>query len=147
MILTDTGPIVALLDVNDQHHAVCFATASRMAGEPLLTTWSCFTEAMHFLGRTGGYRYQARLWDLYYAARLVVHQPSAAEADRMAQLMAQYHDTPMDLADASLIAAAESLGHSRIFTVDLRFYFYRLNDGSVLEVVPGGGELSSAPAP
>ena len=140
MILTDTGPIVALLDVNDQHHAVCFATASRLHEEPLLTTCSCFTEAMHFLGRAGGYGYQARLWDLYRAAKLVVHQLSPAETDRMARLMAQYHDTPMDLADASLIAAAESLGHRRIFTVDHHFYIYRLSDGSALEVIPGGGE-------
>lgn len=140
MILTDTGPIVAILNSADQHHAVCVAMLRRIPDVQLLTTWPCFTEAMHFLGRVGGYRYQARLWDLYHAARLVVHQPSPTETGRMARLMAQYHDTPMDLADASLIAAAESLGHSRIFTVDRQFYIYRLSDGSALEVIPGGGE-------
>lgn len=95
---------------------------------------------MHFLGRVGGYRYQARLWDLYYAEKLFLHPLTPAEIDRMSRLMAQYYDTPMDLADASLIAAAESLGHSRIFTVDHHFYIYRLSDGSALEVIPGGGE-------
>ena len=136
MILTDAGPIGAIINAADQHHAVCVATLSRLSDVQLITTWPCFTEAMHFLGRVGGYRYQARLWDLYHAAKLFVHQPSPAEIDRMARLMAQYHDTPMDLADASLIAAAESLSLRRVFTVDHQFYIYRLSDGSVLEVVP-----------
>jgi predicted nucleic acid-binding protein len=32
--------------------------------------------------------------------------------------MEQYADHPMDLADASLVAAAESLGTTRMFTID-----------------------------
>lgn len=53
----------------------------------------------------------------------------------MQTLMEKYKDTPMDLADASLVAAAESLGLTRIFTVDSDFYVYRLADGTALEVV------------
>ena len=53
----------------------------------------------------------------------------------MAALMAQYRDTPMDLADASLVAVAESRSMRRVFTVDTDFYIYRLVDGSALEVV------------
>ena len=135
MILTDAGPLVALIDVNDQHHAACFAMASRMPEEPLLTTWPCFTEAMHLLGR-GGYHYQARLWDLHHAEKLFLHPLTPAETTRMAELMEQYHDAPMDLADASLVATAERLAHRRVFTIDRQFYIYRLNDGSALEIVP-----------
>jgi predicted nucleic acid-binding protein len=54
----------------------------------------------------------------------------------MAALMAQYRDTPMDLADASLVAVAESLRLRRVFTIDSDFYVYRLADGSALEVLP-----------
>ena len=39
------------------------------------------------------------------------------------------------MADASLVAVAESLSLSRIFTIDSDFYFYRLAEGAVLEVV------------
>ncbi|MCG3163996.1 MAG: hypothetical protein JMDDDDMK_05455 [Acidobacteria bacterium] len=53
----------------------------------------------------------------------------------MRALMAQYADTPMDLADASLVAAAESLALRRVFTLDDDFYIYRLADGSTLEIV------------
>ncbi len=53
----------------------------------------------------------------------------------MAALMQQYRDTPMDLADASLVAVAESRSQRRVFTFDGDFYVYRLADGSALEVV------------
>jgi predicted nucleic acid-binding protein len=54
----------------------------------------------------------------------------------MATLMEQYKDRPVDLADASLIVAAERLGARRIFTLDSDFYIYRLADSSTLICVP-----------
>ena len=135
MTLTDTGPLVALLDTNDQYHAECVAALHRLPPGPLLTTWVCLTEAMYLLGAVGGYRYQASLWDLRARGRLILHTLTSAEAARMAALMEQYRDTPMDLADASLVAVAESRSLQRVFTVDTDFYIYRLADGSTLEVV------------
>ena len=54
----------------------------------------------------------------------------------MAVLMDKYNDRPMDLAAASLVAAAERLGSQRIFTLDSDFHIYRLADGSALECIP-----------
>src|SRR5215470_14883988 len=88
------------------------------------------------LGSVGGYRYQAALWGLRATGRLELHDLTSAEADRMAALMAQYQDTPMDLADASLVVVAESRTLRRVFTTDSDFYVYRLADGSALEAVP-----------
>lgn len=51
-------------------------------------------------------------------------------------LMDKYRDLPMDLADASLIAAAEKLGTSCVFTIDSDFRVYRFADHSAVEVVP-----------
>jgi predicted nucleic acid-binding protein len=135
-MLTDTGPLVALLDAGDPDYRSCRAALKRIGEEPLLTTWPCFTEAMHFLGRRGGYTFQARLWQWKTDRRLMLHGSDETETDRMRELMATYRDTPMDLADASLVAAAESLALKRIFTLDGDFRFYRLAGGSVLEVVP-----------
>ena len=63
MILTDTGPLVALLDADDPYHEVrrCFAS---FALGPLLTTVGVLTEAMYLLGEPG-YRYLERpSWNL-----------------------------------------------------------------------------------
>ena len=43
----------------------------------------------------------------------------------------------MDLADASLVAAAESHRLRQVFTLDHHFQIYRMADGSALELVPG----------
>ena len=136
MILTDTGPLLALLDKDDAHHARCFAAARTLPAVSMLTTWPCFTEAMYLLGTVGGYSYQAALWKLRTTAKLVLHEPNATEPNRMADLMARYTNVPMDLADASLVAAAEVLGLRQIFTLDSDFYVYRLADGSALQVIP-----------
>jgi len=135
VILTDTGPLVALLDVDDPYHAACVAAAQRLPSGPLLTTWPCFTEAMYLLGEVGGYPYQAALWGLRTTGRLVLLELTREETDRMAALMEKYQDTPMDLADASLMAVAESRSLRRVFSVDKDFFIYRLSDGSALEVV------------
>ena len=135
MILTDTGPLVALLDAADPHHAQCTESARILEVEVMLTTWQCFTEAMHFLRRAGGHSYQADFWHLRRSRRLEIHLTTDQETDRIEELMRQYRDTPMALADASLVAAAESLALRRIFTVDRGFFIYRLDDGSALEVI------------
>ena len=50
--------------------------------------------------------------------------------------MDQYADTPMDLADASLVVAAETSRLSLIFTLDSDFYVYRISDTEAFTVVP-----------
>lgn len=135
MNLTDTGPLIALVNKNDPNHAACLTASKSLPSGPLVTTWPCFTEAMYLAHRGGGFPAQAALWRLKAAGRLTIHDLTADQADRMAMLMDTYRDRPMDLADASLVAVAESLALRRIFTIDGDFYFYRLADGSVLEVV------------
>ena len=90
---------------------------------------------MYLLGVVGGYRYQNTLWQLRRDGRLILVDTTDKDADRMDALMAQYTNVPMDLADASLAAVAESRGYRRVFTIDSDFYVYRLADGSFLEVV------------
>ena len=50
--------------------------------------------------------------------------------NRAFELMELYADHPMDLADASLVAAAESLGTRKVFTIDRKdFETYRVRRG------------------
>lgn len=140
MILTDTGAIFALLNANDRHHSRCAEALAHMPNDQtMITTLPCIAESLYLLGRRGGYAYQARLWRLIRSNDIILHGYSPAEVSRMDRLMEQYADTPMDLADASLIAAAETLNLRQVFTIDTDFYIYRLSDGSALEVIPGPG--------
>ena len=53
----------------------------------------------------------------------------------MMEMMEKYRDTPMDLADASLVACAESQGLHCILTLDGDFRIYRINGTTPFEVV------------
>lgn len=135
MTLTDTGPLVALVNGNDTKHAACQQVLPRVR-VPLLTTGPCFTEAMYLLGKVLGYAGQQELWSYVTDGLLVLYTPSDTEWERMRRLMHTYRDAPMDLADASVVAAAETLSVRRVFTLDRHFYAYRTQDGQALEVVP-----------
>ena len=54
----------------------------------------------------------------------------------MMALMEKYDDLPMDLADSSIVVAAESLGVNRVFTLDSDFTVYRINGTQAFEVFP-----------
>lgn len=134
-MLCDAGPLVALIDRKQAHRAACKSVFSS-ARLPLTTTWPCLAEAMHILGRNGGHRFQNQLWEMWSDGSLRLHDHSDGEASRMAALMAQYQNLPMDLADASIVAAAEVTGLREVFTLDSDFRIYRLQGGDALRIIP-----------
>ena len=135
MILTDTGPLVALIDRNDAHHIQCRNLLPYLS-PPLVVTWPCFAEAMYLLGKAGAWTFHKHLWS--YVARHAIrfHAIDGLEENRMAALMEQYRDSPMDLADASVVAAAETLRVRQVFTLDSHFRYYRINNSDVFELTP-----------
>jgi predicted nucleic acid-binding protein len=134
--LCDTGPLVAIIDAGDPGHGRCVAALHHLPAGPLLTTWPCLTEAMYLLRRAGGLPAQEELWGYVADGLLVLHTSRQGEWERMRTLMLQYHDTPMDLADASLVAAAEALNLRRVFTLDSHFLVYRYRGRYRFQLIP-----------
>ena len=136
MILVDTGPLVALFDPKDGLHGRCARTLKRIR-EPICTTTPVLTEAFHMLRPDS--LGSDRLREFVAEDGLSVWFLDSAALTRAFELMEIYADHPMDLADASLVVAAESLGTRKIFTVDRRdFETYRVRIGHrhyALEIV------------
>lgn len=127
MILVDTGPLVALFDRQDSEHARCASTLKGLR-EPLVSTVPVLTEAFYMLRPDS--QESSRLRDFIERRGLRLWFFDERSLRRAFELMETYADHPMDLADASLIAAAESLGTNRVFTVDRRdFETYRVRKG------------------
>lgn len=91
---------------------------------------------MYLLGEEGGWGFQDALWTYFARGVVHLHPPADGEWERARALMRAYSDTPMDFADASLVAAAERLNLRTVFTVDHHFYVYRQQQGHMFEVVP-----------
>jgi predicted nucleic acid-binding protein len=134
-MLTDAGPLIALIDADEPDHERCRAALDTVR-LPLLSTWPAFTEAMYLLARVGGMRGQEALWRLALRGDLEIVAPSTRTIERTAALMKKYADRPMDLADASLVALAEERKLTRIFTLDADFHIYRLQGRRRFEVLP-----------
>ena len=116
MILVDTGPLVALFDPRDEAYARCVEVLKSIS-EPIATTVPVLTEAVHLL-QPGSIGTQ-RLIDFITGGGIEVLFLDDQLLGRALKLMVQYRDTPMDLADASLVAVAESRNLRTIFTVPI----------------------------
>jgi hypothetical protein len=133
LTLTDAGPLIAILNRADTHHAACVG-AVKTIQLPMVTTWPVLTEVMYLVSNP---RAQARVWQMVEREQLTLFDLDAALTKRTATLMAKYEDVPMDLADATLVAVAENLKQRRIFTVDRTdFSIYRLNGRTHFEIFP-----------
>ncbi|MCP4432725.1 MAG: PIN domain-containing protein [Gammaproteobacteria bacterium] len=124
MVLTDTGYWLALANPRDKYHHAALEV-SKTIDSGLVITWPVITETCHLLGtrvsRLAPVKFLnqvEQLTDLYTL--------SVENISRIKFLMEKYRDLPMDLADATLVIAAEELGEGYILSTDRRdFKTYR----------------------
>lgn len=122
-VLVDTGPLVALFNRRDDDHAACTKTLKALRA-PLVTVWPVITEAMYLLAFSD--LAQEGLWQFLLAGTLLSLPLEYADLGRIRELMQQYRDQEMDLADAALVRVAEREKIRTIFTIDRRdFRIYR----------------------
>jgi predicted nucleic acid-binding protein len=134
LILVDAGPLVALVDADDQFHKKCVATLKGLR-EPLVTVWPPVTEAMYLLGDLP--KAQEALWEMLARGVLRLLPLDVADVPRIRELMSKYANRPMDLADAALVRVAEREGIRNFFTVDRKdFKVYRIHGRVRPNIIP-----------
>lgn len=123
LLLVDTGPLVALADRRDRHHASCVEKLKAYPGR-LLTTWAVLTEFSHL---APGVASTLPLYRWIEQGGLEVLTLGKEELVEAIDWIGRYADRPMDLADASLVVAALRTGCSTVWTLDRNdFETYRL---------------------
>lgn len=125
---------MALADAADNDHERCKAPLQTLTG-PLVTSWPAFTETMFLLHDIGGWRAQQLLWRQVQSNQLELADIGPL-VDRVVGLMDRYHDVPMSLADASLVAIAEAQSIRTVFSLDSDFAIYRYRNREPFHVLP-----------
>jgi predicted nucleic acid-binding protein len=64
MILCDAGVLLCLVDRTQPQHKAYKSSVLSLA-KPLVTTWSCLTEAMYLALHRGGWQMQKQLGQVY----------------------------------------------------------------------------------
>ena len=134
--VVDSGPLVALFDRDDAHHANALGFLRTFEGE-LISDLPVVTEVMYLLD----FSVQAQVSFLQWlvAGGVTLIDVTAEDLVRTAELLQKYSGLPADFADATLVALAERLGMHEIATVDRDFGIYRLKGKRALRnVFPGG---------
>lgn len=120
-LVCDTGAVYALYDADDQHHEECKTLIAAERGPRLLPV-ALLVEIDYLLtSRLGGDAALDFLESVQSGAFTLVDL-AAEDLVRCRELIAQYRDLSLGLADATVVATAERFRLQRLFTVDQRHF-------------------------
>ncbi len=121
VVLADSGPLAALYNRRDKHHARALEFfRSHGAALHLCTTWEVVSEVMYFLNFSAAAQGDFLEWLHAGHERGLIDIAALTPADLpgLTALIRKYADRPMDLADASLVWLAEKTGITDIISID-----------------------------
>lgn len=128
--LVDAGPLVALFDSSDRHHANAVRIV-RLEPYPIFTTWAVLAE----VAAVSHWQCWIDCLAFVESGAVTVAHVERAALPHLIAWAKKYRDLPMDLADASLVALAHQLPTRRIITIDADFTVYRLDGRAKFEII------------
>ncbi|MBI1831427.1 MAG: PIN domain-containing protein [Planctomycetes bacterium] len=120
-VVCDTGAVYALYDADDVHHSACKGVVENERG-PLFLPIVLLAEIDYLLTSRLGIDASLEFLESIEASAFTLVAPSDEDLIRCRELIVQYRDLPLGLADATVAATAERLQIQRVFTVDQRHF-------------------------
>ena len=131
-VIVDTGPLVALLNSRDTHHAWVVQHLAEIQ-PPMLTCEAVLAEATYLTRAVPGAR--AALIEMLGEGFLSIGMAVADHHSAILAMVRRYTDVPMSLADACLVRLAELYPQSPVLTLDSDFVIYRKNGRQVITMI------------
>jgi len=128
--LVDAGPLIGLLDGDDQWHDWSRETLS-VLDERLATTETAVAEACHRLRRLRPAL--GELVELIASGRVLLVPVLSEQPRRVGELLAKYPE--MDAGDATLVVLSELFPRAKLITLDNDFRRYRRLRNQVISLV------------
>ena len=121
MILLDTSGLLSALDESQRHHQEC-ATVLGEVAPPLLLSPFVLAELDYLLMRHVGRRAQAALLEEVARGAYQLEPFAAGDVARAREVIEQYADLEIGLADASIVVLAERHAATQVLTLDQRHF-------------------------
>ena len=121
MILLDTSGLLSALDESQRHHHECAALLGE-ASPPLLLSPFVLAELDYLLMRHVGRLAQAALLEEVARGAYQLEPFGAADVVRAKEVLEQYADLEIGLADASIVVLARRHGVTEVLTLDQRHF-------------------------
>lgn len=121
MLIVDAGPLYASAAAKDKNHAVCDELLAKDPG-PLVVPHLVVAEVAYLLSDRIGPHAELAFAQSIAAGELTVEPVLDSEWSRIAELMKQYADLPLGMADASLVVLAERHNAREIASLDHRHF-------------------------
>ena len=134
-VVVDTGPLVALLNRRDRHHAWVRQVLDTVE-PPIFTCEAVVSEACFLLGRLAGG--EDALLALLANRVVTIDFQLHTEIETVRGLMRKFATVPMSLADACLVRMSELDVQTTIVTLDGDFRVYRRNRRHVIPTIMPG---------
>ena len=128
--LVDAGPLIGLLDADDQWHEWSRRTFALLDG-PLAITETPLAEVCHRLRRLRPALLE--ILRLLAEGQLRLIPALGDQPGRVGELIAKYPQ--MDVADATLVVLSEQIPAARLITLDNDFRHYRRHRHQAIPVV------------
>jgi len=139
-VIIDTGPLVALLNRRDRHHAWVREVLDTVE-PPIFTCEAVVSEACFVLGRLAGG--QDAVLELLASDVVRIDFRMLPEIAAVQGLIRKFANVPMSLADACLVRMTELDAQSVLVTLDSDFRVYRRNRRQIIPTImpsqSGGG--------
>jgi predicted nucleic acid-binding protein len=135
-LIADSGAIYAVYDADDRHHAAVVAVLQEDPG-PVVVPAATLAEIDYLLREYLGVDAELQFLEGILQGCYLLAPLLEPDLIRCRELIAQYRDLKLGLADASVIAAAERFRTHRILTLDERdFRAVRPRAGGAFTLLP-----------
>lgn len=134
--ILDTSFLFALTDQDDRNHQRVLAVAQSV-NEPLVLPVVVLPEVCYLIASRLGHRAMRRFVSSVTPETIQVKSVTTEDLVRVHQILERYADNQLDFTDAAIVAIAERLDITRVYTLDRRdFSIIRPSHCDYFELLP-----------
>ena len=134
--ILDTSFLFALTDQSDRNHKRVL-TVAQNANEVLVLPVSVLPEICYLIASRLGHQAMRHFVSSLTTKAVQIESVTLEDLIRINKILEQYADSQLDFTDATIVAIAERLMISRIYTLDRRdFSIIRPNHCDYFELLP-----------